>query len=581
MKAPNPDTNVRTALLDTLSEVSRLGGETDRRHLAELADRLRDERLRVLVAGEAKRGKSTVVNALLGRAVLPTGVTPVTAVATVVRYGAEEHVRADFADGHGERRPLADLPGLVTERGNPGNRLGLTQVVVCVDADLAARGVEIVDTPGTGSVFEHNTAEAERALEHMDAAVFVLTADPPISAAERDLLARVTQASVRVFVLLNKADRLDAAEREEAVAFAAEHVNAVAGDGVAVRPVTARAGVGDPGFAAFLADFTGYLESGRTADLAESVRRQAVRIVQRLLDDVRLARRAAEMRAGAAAERLALFRDRLAAVTTGRRDAVDVAEAEGRRLLAALNDAAEAAGTSLTASIRDQVAADLRAVHAESPGELERAGRDRLVELAAGAVETWRTEQRDLLEAGLTALDARLTHALNEALAGVRDAARELLDVDLAVPEVAGRLVENPRFFYSFAETAGQTELLAGALRRHLPGELGRRRAREHVLAETAELVPKQVGRARADLQFRLADATRALVRAITDRYAESADRLLAVLDAAANDPTVRRHDDTDPLDGREAALTEMLARLRAPGRPLTGLPTRGADGIG
>jgi GTPase Era involved in 16S rRNA processing len=558
----------RVALFDALAELDRLGGEADRERVAGLADRLRSERLRVLVAGEAKRGKSTVVNTLLGRRVLPTGITPVTAVATVVRYGTDEHVRAEFSDGHSERRPLGDLPGLVTERGNPANRLGLTQATVYIDADMTARGVEIVDTPGTGSVFEHNTAVAEQALDHMDAAVFVLTADPPISAAERDLLARVAQASVRVFVLLNKADRLDAAERDEAVEFTVEHVRRAAGHNVQVRPVSARAGAADPGFATFINDFADYLATGRVADLAESVTRQARRVADRLMDEVQLARRARQMREGAAAERIQLFRDRLQEVTVHRRDAVDLAEAEGRRLLAALNLAADADGSHLTAQLRAQVAAFLNARRDRSVDAIEQTGRRRLVELATGAAETWRTQQRERLEAGLSELDARLTSALNDELADVRTAARELLGLGLVVPEAEGRLVENRRFFYIVAEGVGQTELLAGTIRRHLPGEFGRRRAREYVLGEVAELVPKLVGRARSDLQYRLAEATRALVRAIEARYAESADRLLAVLDAATDHdtraPDTGRGSDADDLDEREAALTGVLARLDA-----------------
>ena len=60
----------------------------------------------MLVAGEAKRGKSTLINALLGRAVLPAGVTPLTAVATTVRYGDDPHAEVRFADGHEEKQPL-------------------------------------------------------------------------------------------------------------------------------------------------------------------------------------------------------------------------------------------------------------------------------------------------------------------------------------------------------------------------------------------------------------------------------------------------------------------------------------------
>lgn len=67
-----------------------------------------------------------------------------------------------------------------------------------IDAPLLARGVELVDTPGTGSVHGHNTMEAQAALATMDAAVFVLTADPPISASERELIAQVAEMAVEI-----------------------------------------------------------------------------------------------------------------------------------------------------------------------------------------------------------------------------------------------------------------------------------------------------------------------------------------------------------------------------------------------
>ena len=169
---------VTDPLLAALDELSALCGEADHVGLDSLRGRLRQRRLRVLVAGEAKRGKSTLVNALLGWAVLPVGVTPLTSLATTVRYAPDESVTAVFRDGRVENFPLSALDDLVTERGNPGDRRKLASATVVANAPVLARGVELVDTPGTGSVYAHNTAEAEAVLESMDAAVFVLTADP-------------------------------------------------------------------------------------------------------------------------------------------------------------------------------------------------------------------------------------------------------------------------------------------------------------------------------------------------------------------------------------------------------------------
>jgi ribosome biogenesis GTPase A len=139
-------------LLAALDELAALGTPEDLAALDELRTRLGERRLRVLVAGEAKRGKSTLVNALLGQAVLPAGVTPLTALATTVRYGNDAGIRAAFADGHAENLPLSALEDLVTERRNPGNRRNIGSVTVRVDAPILAHRVELVDTPGTGSV---------------------------------------------------------------------------------------------------------------------------------------------------------------------------------------------------------------------------------------------------------------------------------------------------------------------------------------------------------------------------------------------------------------------------------------------
>lgn len=215
-----------------------------RETVSELQRRLREDRIRVLVVGESKRGKSTFTNALIGAPILPMGVTPLTAVATTVTYGNAPCAVVSARDLPDRIEPLEALPGLVTENGNPGNRLGLTSVVVHFNAPLLADGIELVDTPGTGSVYEANTAEAEIAYRAMDAAIFVLSADPPISGAERELLARIMPSSVATFVVLNKADRLSVSELAEARRFTAATVDAVAG-----RSLTSIfRGAGAPGF---------------------------------------------------------------------------------------------------------------------------------------------------------------------------------------------------------------------------------------------------------------------------------------------------------------------------------------------
>jgi hypothetical protein len=102
-------------------------------------------------------------------------------------------------------------------------------------------------------------------------------------------------------------------------------------------------------------------------------------------------------------------------------------------------------------------------------------------------------------------------------------------------------------------------------VRRRLPGELGRRAAREHLRREAPELVERQIGRARGDLQYRLAEATRALVQVVERRYADGTERMQAALHAAAEwraasgTEVARMESD---LAGHEAALHRVLSVL-------------------
>jgi len=127
------------------------------RRAQRLADRIATQRFHIAVLGEFKRGKSTLVNALIGQPLLPSGVVPLTTVATEVHFGSEQ-TTVIFADGR--RRIVAPdvLGDDVTERGNPSNTKHVDRVEVAVGTAFGAPGLVLVDTPGIASVNQHNDA---------------------------------------------------------------------------------------------------------------------------------------------------------------------------------------------------------------------------------------------------------------------------------------------------------------------------------------------------------------------------------------------------------------------------------------
>ena len=213
---PTSGTNRLLRLAEIAAE---LGMDLVEGEARELAARLAEGRFYVACVGQFKRGKSTLLNALVGQTVVPTGFIPVTAVPTVIRFG--ETLGARVRTRNGEWREIA-VPGLkeyVTEELNPENRKDVAGAEVFVPSPLLSSGMCFVDTPGLGSVFTGNTAATRAFIPHIDAALVVVGADPPIAGEELALVETVGKQVRDLIVVLNKADRTTDAERAAATAF--------------------------------------------------------------------------------------------------------------------------------------------------------------------------------------------------------------------------------------------------------------------------------------------------------------------------------------------------------------------------
>jgi GTP-binding protein EngB required for normal cell division len=199
-----------------------LGAEPVAEEARELAARVSEGRFYVACVGQFKRGKSTLLNALVGYAVVPTGFVPVTAVPTVIRFGDELRARVRIRDGSWRDAAMSDLKEYVTEELNPENKKALDGAEVFVPSPLLSSGMCFVDTPGLGSVFTGNTATTQAFIPHIDAALVVVGADPPIAGEELTLVESIGTQVQDLILVINKADRTSDPERAAAVKFTRE-----------------------------------------------------------------------------------------------------------------------------------------------------------------------------------------------------------------------------------------------------------------------------------------------------------------------------------------------------------------------
>lgn len=547
-----------------LSGIYELADPARRRALDELRERAQVGRLRILVAGEAKRGKSTLINGLVERDILPSGVVPLTAIPTMVRFDARgpEDLAVTYADGRSERRPLGDLALLVTETGNPANQAGIAAVTVTLARSPLTRfPVELVDTPGTGSVYEHNTATARAAYDALDAVILVIGADPPITAAERALLTELAQRAVRTFVVLNKLDQLDAADRDETVAFTRSVIIEAGGD-VDVWPMSARHR--DEGFSSFANSIQTYLEKHAEADLERALRNHLRRIAMALQAETELAIRAHELRDEVGRAQVAEFAGRLADLQRQAQDLHDELAVAHRRLR---RDLDTHAAEIIETAIRTCRADFSRFLESNTEGldgaSVEQSGRERVADHVREVVSSWREIEAKHLTSRLAEVVARVEADRREHLTQLRRHAAELLTVDLHLPSGDIELSEGRAFWFAFADPPAWELPGTQLVRRHVFGAAKRaaRRAQEAI----GPMVDKQVGRARADLQQRLDETVRAVATKLHREHQQLLDGLARILRDAElswNASAGQARAEREQLGARMTAMEDVIAGL-------------------
>ena len=151
--------------------------------------RLAEDTFSVAIVGEFKRGKSTLINALLEKDVLPTDVVPTTATINRVTYSVTPFVRIEYNDGKTEDIEIDKLNDYVTKLTPESEQIARTVKIATVyyPVNYCKNGVTIIDTPGLNDD-EAMTNVTLSVLPQIDAAIMVMMAGSPFSQYECDFL---------------------------------------------------------------------------------------------------------------------------------------------------------------------------------------------------------------------------------------------------------------------------------------------------------------------------------------------------------------------------------------------------------
>lgn len=203
---------LRDALITLKGFCETLGMKNTSDSIDEMMKRSAEDSFDIAIVGEFRRGKSTLINALLGKAILPSDVLPTTATLNRVTYGITPFVKIEYKNGTTEDIDINQLSEYVTKLTDESEQRAQTirQATVYYPVSYCKNNVDIIDTPGLNDD-ENMTEVTLSVLPQTDAALFVIMAQSPFSEYERDFLENKMLVSDigRIIFVVTRIDSFD------------------------------------------------------------------------------------------------------------------------------------------------------------------------------------------------------------------------------------------------------------------------------------------------------------------------------------------------------------------------------------
>jgi ribosome biogenesis GTPase A len=582
-----PNQNLIEVLEDTLGIFDSLGTafSSDSRKLLELKERINEGRFNLAVLGQFKRGKSTFLNALLGEKLLPTSVLPLTMIPSFIKSGPvrraiiyydEEKKKPDEIQTDGAEQLNAYLQKFVTEVENPKNHLGISQVEIAHPASILGNGVVLIDTPGIGSTFKHNTEATLNFLPQCDAALFLVSADPPITETEVKFLKEVRSKVPRLFFVLNKIDYLSPEDKDKALEFFKKVLAEQAGidSGSPVFCVSAQKGLeakrmkDPPGWAksgmeAAEKYLVGFLASKKIEALEEAVALKTRDIITDCLMRVNLTINSLKMPLADMERKMAIFEAKLRESQNERVAFGDIIRGERNRIVESLYEYAQLLKKKDRAYL-ESVAVE----HATEKGMPldEKMAQETLDEAIPGLCEHEAGQMRIAFDQRATDFLKKQQEKVNELAESIRKTAAELFDISY-------HPLQHPAVIPSMRQLSWTTQkwdtsalsISSDLLEKLLPMGIREKRIHKKIKSRINDIVNYNVGKMRLDVQENIENAYAAFARNLDSSMQEIISSIHIALKTAftrKKDQSETIADDVCKLESAAIKLAEVTANL-------------------
>ena len=213
---------VTAAIAELATVATRIGAKSLAGRIdTDLVQKLHADRFHLVVVGEFNHGKTTFVNALLGRNLLPTGVTPTTAAIHHVEYSDTPKASVVFMNGNRRDISFEDVRRYAVSGDHEKDSNDLRYLEVGIPSDLLKERIVLVDTPGVNDLSLQRADITYSYIPKSDAVLFLLDAGQPLKESERVFLQEklLGEGRNKIIFVVTKRDIWDGSEEKEALEY--------------------------------------------------------------------------------------------------------------------------------------------------------------------------------------------------------------------------------------------------------------------------------------------------------------------------------------------------------------------------
>ena len=204
----------RKQIIQLFQKVQTLITQSDRKDIAktlqESAERFTEGKLIVVVAGEFKQGKSSLINALIDeKDLFPVDIDITTNLVSTITYGKEEKITVVLGEpGKGKPKNItrAEIPDYVTEQKNNRNQKKAQMLIIESPNSQLKEGLVLVDTPGVGGLNTEHTAVTYALIPNADVVIFVSDSQKPLTVKELEFVEMINRHCQNFLFVITKKD---------------------------------------------------------------------------------------------------------------------------------------------------------------------------------------------------------------------------------------------------------------------------------------------------------------------------------------------------------------------------------------